>query len=54
MNNLEHDTNGTLVETMPLFESSLLALFYVLRKRFNDRRIQAEKATSSSTKGKNH
>lgn len=39
MNQFEHDTNGALVDTTPLFASSLLALFYVLRKTFIKRRV---------------
>jgi len=39
MNRFEHDTHGTLVNATPLFASNLLALFYVLRKNLNERRI---------------
>lgn len=42
MNQFEHETNGTLVDSMPLFSSSLMALFYVLRKNIVERRL-AEK-----------
>ena len=41
MNPYETDTNGTLVDDAPLFASVWLALFYVLRKNFNQRRLAA-------------
>jgi hypothetical protein len=41
MNHFETDTNGTLVNTAPLFASVWLALFYVLRRSFNERRLAA-------------
>ena len=41
MNQSENHTNGHLVDTTPLFASSLLALFYVLRQNFNKRRVFA-------------
>ena len=41
MNRYETDTNGTLVDSTPLFASVWLALFYVLRKSFNERRLAA-------------
>jgi hypothetical protein len=41
MNRYETDTNGTLVGPTPLFASVWLALFYVLRKSFNERRLAA-------------
>ena len=41
MNQFETDTNGTLANTAPLFASVWLALFYVLRKSFNARRLAA-------------
>jgi hypothetical protein len=44
MNQFEHDTNGALVESTPLFASNLLALFYVLRKNFNERRLPVKPA----------
>lgn len=44
MNRIERDTNETLADTAPLFASSLLALFYVLRKNFNQRRASAKPA----------
>ena len=39
MNNFETETNGALVATAPLFASVWLALFYVLRKNYNERRL---------------
>jgi hypothetical protein len=47
MNQSENHTNGSLVGTTPLFASSLLALFYVLRKNFNKRRVFAGSVDSS-------
>ena len=41
MNHFETDTNGTMVNAVPLFASVWLALFYVLRKNFNERRLAA-------------
>ena len=41
MNRYETDTNGTLADPTPLFASVWLALFYVLRKSFNERRLAA-------------
>ena len=35
------DTNGTLADAEPLFSSVWLALFYILRKNFNERRLEA-------------
>jgi hypothetical protein len=42
MNHYETESNGTLVATTPLFGSVWLALFYVLRKNFNERRLDIE------------
>ena len=39
MNPYESNTTGTLVNSAPLFASVWLALFYVLKKNFNERRI---------------
>lgn len=39
MNRYKTDTNGALVATTPLFASVWLALFKVLRKIFNERRL---------------
>jgi hypothetical protein len=50
MNPFEHETNGALVDTMPLFASSLMALFYVLRKNFQENRL-SEKSVKKSSHG---
>jgi len=47
MNQSENHTNGSLVDTTPLFASSILALFYVLRKNFNKSRAFAGSVDSS-------
>ena len=39
MNPYESNTTGTLANSAPLFASVWLALFYVLKKNFNERRI---------------
>ena len=41
MNHYKTDTNGAVLETTPLFASVWLALYYVLRKNFNERRLAA-------------
>ena len=51
MNQFEHEPNGALLSTTPLFASSLLALFYVLRENFTERRL-AKKPTEESSKAK--
>ena len=51
MNQFEHEPNGALLSTTPLFASSLLALFYVLRDNFIDRR-QASKPAEEPSKAK--
>jgi len=38
MNQFEHETDGALLDTTPLFASSLMALFYVLRKTYFEHR----------------
>lgn len=48
MNQFENDTNGAMVDTTPLFASSLMALYYVLRKNFNERRVPRRTADNSS------
>ena len=48
MNQFEHETNGALVDSTPLFASSLLALFYVLRKSFVERRLAQEPIDKTS------
>jgi len=54
MNRYETDTNGTLADPTPLFASVWLALFYVLRKSFNERRgaaaVNAENSQSTEKK----
>jgi hypothetical protein len=54
MNQYETDNNGTLVDPTPLFASVWLALFYVLRKSFTERRLAAEmnKKNSQQTEKK--
>jgi len=47
MNNYKTDNNGTLTTPAPLFASVWLALFYVLRQNFNERRLAA--ATSKES-----
>ena len=37
MNQYEPDTNGTLANPAPLFASVWLALFHVLRRKYNER-----------------
>ena len=39
MNHYKTDTQGTLVDSTPLFASVWLALFYALRNNFNERRL---------------
>jgi len=39
MNHYETNTNGALVNPTPLFASVWLALFQVLRKNYNERRL---------------
>jgi len=41
MSHYKTDTNGTMITTAPLFASVWLALFNVLRKNFNQRRLEA-------------
>ena len=41
MNHYETDTNGAMINTTPLFASVWLALFYVVRKNINERRLAA-------------
>ena len=48
MNQFEHETNGALVDNTPLFASSLLALFYVLRKNFTERRLVEKPVNETS------
>ncbi len=39
MSHFKTNSDGTLVDTTPLFASIWLALYYVLRESFNDRRM---------------
>ncbi len=48
MSRYKTEPNGTMVATAPLFASVWLALFYVLRKNFNERRMAAAGNTNSS------
>ncbi len=48
MNQIEFEINGAMVESTPLFASNLLALFYVLRKNFNERRLPVKPADKPS------
>ena len=45
MNHYETNTNGTMVNTTPLFASVWLALFCVVRKNINERRLSASTNT---------
>jgi hypothetical protein len=45
MNRYKTETNGTLVAPAPMFASIWLALFYVLRENFNERRLAASAKT---------
>lgn len=42
MSNFKADTNVTPIEPAPLFASVWLALYYVLRKTFNERQAVDE------------
>lgn len=39
MNQFESNTSSTLVETIPLFASVWVALYYVLRRNLQERRL---------------
>ena len=39
MNQFESNTSSALVETIPLFASVWVALYYVLRRNFQERRL---------------
>ena len=47
MNRYKTDTNVAMVAPAPLFASVWLALFYVLRKNFNERRLAVAANTES-------
>lgn len=48
MNHYDTNSDGALVNTAPLFASSWLALFYVLRENLNERRELAKAVKDSS------
>ena len=48
MNQFETRNNEILVKTKPLFASTWLALFEVLRKSYNERRLFNPASTESS------
>jgi len=54
MNQYKPDTNGATAAAEPLFASVWLALYYGLRKNYNDRRAvkTAQSATSSQPQEK--
>ena len=41
MNQFDSNTNQALVNTIPLFASVWMALYYVLRRNFQERRLAA-------------
>lgn len=41
MNQIETNTGSALVETIPLFASVWIALYYVLRRNLQERRMAA-------------
>lgn len=41
MNQFETNTSNALVETIPLFASVWVALYYMLRRSFQERRLAA-------------
>lgn len=47
MNRFKSDSNGSLVNTTPLFASVWLALFHVVRKNINERRVAVAAKTKS-------
>jgi hypothetical protein len=44
MNQFQTNTSSALVETIPLFASVWVALYYVLRRSFQERRLAAIKS----------
>jgi hypothetical protein len=48
MNRYKTESNGAVVNPIPLFSSSWLALFYLLRKNFNERRGHSTTSEGSS------
>ena len=53
MNQYKTDPNGNMVATAPLFASVWLALFYVLRKNFYERRMAAAASADRSQEQEN-
>ena len=49
MNRYETNTTGTMANAAPLFASSWLALFYVLRDSFNERKSAGASDDENST-----
>lgn len=47
MNRYKTDSNGALLATTPLFSSVWLALFSVIRRNFNERRLAATENTQN-------
>ena len=45
MNQYETNSTGALVNTTPLFASVWMALFYVVRKNYTERRLSATTST---------
>ncbi|MCW8926796.1 MAG: hypothetical protein OQJ84_11080 [Xanthomonadales bacterium] len=45
MNQFESNTSSALVETIPLFASVWVALYYMLRRNFQERRLAAIEPT---------
>ena len=48
MNQYETNNSGALVNTTPLFASVWMALFYVVRKNYTERRLSATTGTDRS------
>jgi len=46
MNQLETNTSSALVETIPLFASVWVALYFVLRRNLQERRLAATASTN--------
>jgi hypothetical protein len=49
MSSYESNSNTAMVETMPLFASSWLALFYMLRKNYTERRAINEQSDETQS-----
>ena len=45
MNQYETNSSGALVNTTPLFASVWIALFYVVRKNYTERRLSTTTST---------